>query len=127
MLLRGGDDGGTKLVIVATINANPWHVSCEETAVAEEEFAVAVAVTSRRYAKELGLNVIAPVEGLLGTNGECVEDEGTSTTTAGKVQVLLDRLRSPKETVSDLPADANPEPPGKPTFTIHCPRLGRGS
>ena len=90
LLLHSGDDGGTKLALVTAINANPWRVPRGGSPFPEEDFAAVFAVTTRRYAEELGLTVVSPVEQLIETNRKGAKNEKTSLTTAQKVRRLLD-------------------------------------
>jgi 3-oxoacyl-(acyl-carrier-protein) synthase/NAD(P)-dependent dehydrogenase (short-subunit alcohol dehydrogenase family)/acyl-CoA thioesterase FadM len=127
LLLRAGDHGGTRLAIVTAINTNPWRVPLRDSSLPEEEYAAAFAVTSRRYAKELRLSVLAPMEELLKTNCKCADDEGVSTTTAHKVRKLLDRLRSAANAEpnapakSEAPANSDAASPTATEFPIHVP------
>ncbi len=121
ILLHAGDDGGTRLVIVTAINANPWRVPRGSTPLPEEEFAAAFAVTSRRYAEKLGLSVISPVEELLKTSCERAEAEEVSTTTAQKVRQLLDQLHSLEDTDPDAPARPDAGSRTETEFAIHVP------
>ena len=93
LLLRAGDRGATKLVIVAAINANPWRVPYRGSPLPSDESAAAFAVTSRRHAQELGLTVIAPMEELIAMGCKCADGESPATTTAQKVRKVLDQLR----------------------------------
>ena len=61
-LLRGGENGGTRLVVVAAIQANRWSVTTSTEAITENEYAAAFAVTTRRYANELGLEIVRPFD-----------------------------------------------------------------
>lgn len=65
MLLRSGDDGGNRLAIVAAIAANRWQSSKSSGNDHGQECAAAFGITTRRYAKELGLAVLAPAEALV--------------------------------------------------------------
>ncbi len=67
LLLRGGDKSGTKLVVVAAINANRWPVPMTDAAKIVNEYAAALAVTTRYYADELGLNVLCPLKSVYGS------------------------------------------------------------
>jgi 3-oxoacyl-(acyl-carrier-protein) synthase len=127
LLLRAGDLSGTKLAIIAAINANPWRVPRGDSRLPEEEFAAAFAVTSRRYAKEVRLSVLAPMEELLKTNCKCADDEGVSTTTAHKVRKMVAALRpaanaEPNVSAkSEAPAKSDAASPTTTEFPIHVP------
>ena len=121
LLLHAGDHGPARLVIVAAINANPWRVPRGGSPLPEEEYAAAFAVTSRRYAEELGLTVLAPMEELLETSCRCADDEGPSTTTAQKVRKLLDRLRSLANAEPQAARQSDAASPTATEFPIHVP------
>ncbi len=121
LLLHAGDHSGTKLVIIAAINASPWRAPRGVSSLPEEEFAAAFAVTSPRYAKELGLSVLSPMEKLLETSGTCAEDEGAATTTAQKVRKLLDQIRSTANAEPNASAKSETSSPTATEFPIHVP------
>ena len=121
LLLHAGDHSGTKLIIVTAINANPWRVPRGDSSLPEEEFAAALAVTSRRKAEELGLSVISPWEKLLKTDCKCADDGGASTTTAQKVRELLDQLRPVANAAPNAPAESDAASPTETEFPIHVP------
>ena len=121
LFLRAGDHSGTKLAIITAINANPWRVPRGDARLRQEEFAAAFAATSRRYAEELGLTVIAPMEELLKTSCKCADDEGASTTTAQKVRKLLDRFRPVANADPNAAAKSDAVLPTAAKFPIHVP------
>lgn len=59
LLLRGGDDGGARLVFVAAIEANPWRVPPANKTKPEDEFAAAFAVTTRSFAEKHQLPILS--------------------------------------------------------------------
>ena len=121
LLLGGGDDAGTKLVIVTAINANSWRVPDRNFLRPEGEFAAAFAVTSRRHAEELGLDVIASVEKPLETSLSGSQEDGSRATTERKVRRLLDRLQSPEDTDFEVSPAPNIPASEKAEFPIHAP------
>lgn len=121
LLLHAGDRSGTKLIVVTTINANPWRVPFEDSRLPEEEFAAAFAVTTRRYAEELGLSVVSPVEEPLKTCCAAVQGEGTPYTTARKVRRLLDRLHAPPTAEPEPSGEMDGTPPAGTKFPIYAP------
>jgi len=82
ILLRSGDDGGNRLAIVAEINANIWQSHKLNGNNQGEEYAAAFGITTRRYANELGLAVIAPAHTLLPTDNPSVSKQTSEVVSA---------------------------------------------
>jgi NAD(P)-dependent dehydrogenase (short-subunit alcohol dehydrogenase family) len=119
LLLHGGEKGGTKLVIVAAINANRWPVPYSDAARIQNEYAVAFAVTSRRYARELGLNVRRSLEPLMPRSEA---DRGQSPlaacdSTEEKLTLLVGSLEHASETPSSSVSKR-----AQDEFPIHVPQ-----
>ncbi len=110
-LLQGGDDGGTRIVVVAAIEANPYRAQGPDPAAIQNEFAAAFAITTRRYAEELGLTVLSSVQPHL----EEACDELESHSTGEKVRALIDRLKNPSASSSSTPS-LNDE-----SIDLNCP------
>lgn len=89
LLLGSGDEGGTKLVVVTAINANPWRVPSHMSRDPEREYAAAFAVTTRDYADRSGLKILAGVEETWQTACRADEVDQREATTAVKVDSLL--------------------------------------
>ena len=74
MLLRSGDGGGNKLAVVASISANENNQG--------DEYAAAFGITTRRYANELGLAVLAPAQALMPTGNQSVSNQTSEAVSA---------------------------------------------
>ena len=121
-LLQSGDEGGTRVVVVAAIDANPYRPVRELSHRGKDEFAAAFGVTTRRFAKELGLEVVAEVQPLL--REACELGEGEAGLTSGaKVRALLGALDTPEAGVAngDAPSSENGSTSADVDFPIHVP------
>jgi acyl transferase domain-containing protein/NAD(P)-dependent dehydrogenase (short-subunit alcohol dehydrogenase family) len=113
LLLGNGQDIGTKLIVVAGINANRWPVPNSDAALSNNEYAAAFAITTDRHAKALSLDVVCP----LGTMLSNLNSVSQPATTEDKLAVCLKSLKK------------NVSPPAPPTnfkkrenqFPIHSP------
>lgn len=122
-LLRGGEGNGTRLVIVGAIDANPWSGLRSGAQASGSEFAAAFAVTTRRYAAQLGLSVLIAVEGPLRKSCGQAGTEKPGRTTAQKVCALLNALDAATNVNANRAlsgADAN-NMSTEPGFAIYHP------
>jgi len=121
-LINAGPAGGAKLIIVSAINTHHDSVAPN---VAEDEYAAAFAVTSRRYAEELGLNVLASVDSSLSASTTSVKGEPSPNNTAQNIRTLLAQLRNDAEpepsTHPVATAAALTETPGALTYPVYIP------
>ncbi len=123
LLLRGGDDSGTRLVIVAAQDANPWCIPRRKSKALRDEFAAAFAVTTRRYADESGLNIVSAVNEPLQISCRESGTDQAARTTAEKVRALLKTLDTAADGIPNgtLP-DAKKEISSTDSeFPIHVP------
>ena len=108
LLLRSGENSGTKLMIVGAIEANRAIASEEETT---REFAVGLVVTTKAFAKERGLTVLSSLDDLVST---LVKQESDSM--AAEVLALTNHLvGSPVESSSSDLEPLGEEPLGEET------------
>ena len=114
LLLRAGPDSGTKLVIVAAIEANQWRISRRDSKSTSDEFAAAFGVTTRRYAEQLGLEVIAPVATTL-------QSPGMSSEASRNTQTLHDCLEAIGCEPTSEPSTASTSETADCEFALHTP------
>ncbi len=107
LLLRSGEQGGTKLVIVAAIQVNRWSISDSPESDTENEYAAAFAVTTRRYADELQLDVVCPFDGAFGERHTTEEQ--------------LDRLIAVIQGQAAASDENEKDSDGKDEFPLHAP------
>ncbi|TWT92473.1 Phthiocerol synthesis polyketide synthase type I PpsC [Botrimarina colliarenosi] len=118
LLLRGGPCGGTRVVVVATIAASPWRVPPLDGKPAEDEFAAAFAVTTRRYAEEHGLPILATPQELPFDLAAAAPE----LTAKQRVDRLLDSLTAePNGSVAAEPSEnaAPAAPPADAEFPLY--------
>ena len=104
MLLHGGDLGGTKLAVIALIDANRWRRRLGTTRPEEGEFAAAFALTTRGHAQELGLSIVADMDEAFRLASEGPEADRGALPTSEKVRGLLMAL----DAAADRTANATP-------------------
>jgi malonyl CoA-acyl carrier protein transacylase/NAD(P)-dependent dehydrogenase (short-subunit alcohol dehydrogenase family)/acyl-CoA thioesterase FadM len=85
-LINAGPDGGAKLIVVSAINT---HHESAAPPHADDEYAAAFAVTNRRYATELNLNVLATVESALSASETRTRKDAQPTSAVQFIDALL--------------------------------------
>ena len=95
LLLAGGDSCGMKLVMVTAIHANAEQVARQLRHDGEDELAAIFAVTTARYAKELGVEIVGEVDDLM-TAVDSLATARSGGAMTRKVRSLLDGLGAQK-------------------------------
>lgn len=121
LLLGAGKESGAKLFMVMAINANPWRAPRGHSQPPEEEFAAALAVTTRRYAEELGLPIVSAVQDSLRTACKRGTGSAASLTTADKVGQLLQQFRAPAGADAMTPSPTSADGAAQTSFPIYAP------
>ncbi len=93
LLLRSGDDAGTKLAVVAAISANSFSVHQNGSSTASSECAVAFGVTTRRLAREYGWKELRDVSEVSRDLWEQPKEPNAELSSIDEVQTLVDLLR----------------------------------
>ena len=120
LLTRGGDPGGSGVVIVSAIEANSLiYPNADRRREAMREFAVAFAVTRRQLATERGWNILATVD-------EVIANVEQKPDFRGQVDAMWDLLRQeprPASSTTNPPRSAagSDEPAETSDCRIHIP------
>ncbi len=123
LLLRGGDVDGTNFAIVAAIEARSAGASGSQSTGAGDEYALAVGLTKRSFAKQQGWDVIATIDELFELGNRPATTEHTCRPAQEQIENLVSALSRHSQRVSKK-ADAQATTAGSPTngdCRLHTP------
>ncbi|MCA9139547.1 MAG: SDR family oxidoreductase [Planctomycetales bacterium] len=123
LLLRGGDNGGTKLVIVSAIASAVEHRNGDRQITVDNEYAVAFAVTTRRFAKSKGWKVLSTVDDAWSKVDPIADRRAAESEVGRQADALLSSLGRPtndRSSSAELTSSESGSPPSQ-ECQLHVP------